>query len=500
MNGNLSITINKIKSIKHGILELPMNNGLYAIVGNNGIGKSTIIYSLAQLISKNSLSSFGIGVGDGDSYVEFEYEGVVNRWKVQQDKLSQNKVFLRKPNNQIKVNGMYEGSLFFGFRFQNYDKVKKLIAENKITEDMLTEADSYIVEQLGFILHGNKEYYSSRKIVRIKNKEEVIKLCLDETPYFCFNGTELTSQYGMSSGECIMLSLLHFIYHSIIRRSLDPKLPVLMLIDELEVALHPVAVFRFMDLLCDLTKERDNLIIYITSHSPEVIKKIEPRNMFKIEIDNSNEHNTLNVINPCYPSYAIRDVFQHDGYDWLLLVEDKMAKIIIDDILLDLQLLKSKLVHVLPVGGWQNVLSLQYDLFKNNILGVGKQVISILDGDVKHECEKNKLYNSMPKYFLPISSVEKYLKNILVDNKNPHMYQQINDALFQITPLSSVINNYINTRKTKDINGKLFYSLMLNAMKERSIDEQKFVTVIASIIKKNVDFSSFNNFLTNLLR
>lgn len=28
------------------------------------------------------------------------------------------------PKNQIHINGMYEGSLFYEFRFQNYNKVK----------------------------------------------------------------------------------------------------------------------------------------------------------------------------------------------------------------------------------------------------------------------------------------------------------------------------------------------------------------------------------------
>jgi hypothetical protein len=310
---------------------------------------------------------------------------------------------------------MYEGSLFFGFRFQNYDKVKKLIRDGTITRDTLSDADDYIVENLGYILHGDRAHYKSAKIRRIKNKQIVAQMGLDETPYFMISGDILVSQYGMSSGESLMLSLLHFIYNSIVRRSLDPKLPALMLIDEIEIALHPVAVSRLIDLLNDLTDVRENLTVYITSHSPEVITKIRPCNMFKIELDSANPSNTLLITNPCYPSYAIRDVYRHDGYDWLLLVEDELAKIVVESILVDLGIHNSKLIHVTPVGGWENVLKLQADLLRNNVLGEGKQIMSILDGDIQSHCNSNKDYQWLPKLFLPIASVEKYLKKVLLD-------------------------------------------------------------------------------------
>jgi len=501
MDSTLQITIHKIKSINHAVIELPIENGVFAIVGNNGTGKSTIIYSFAQLINKGSLSSFGIGYGDGDSYVEFDFEGINNRWEVNQDKFDSNKVFLPTPANQIHINGMYEGSLFFGFRFQNYEKVKNLISTGKITEDNLSDADDYIVKNLGYILHGDETHYSNSKIVRIRNKYMVKSLGLNETPYFMFSGDLLVSQYGMSSGESLMLSLLHFIYNSIVRRSLDPKLPALMLIDEIEIALHPIAVSRLIDLLNELTNNREKLTIYITSHSPEVINKIKPNNMFKLELDDSESANTLIVTNPCYPSYAIRDVYCHTGYDWLLLVEDDLARIIVESILIDQKINDSKLTHVTPVGGWDNVLKLQIDLLRNNVLGEGKQILSILDGDIKSECNRNKKYKTLPKLFLPIASVEKYLKKVLLDKRDNTIYKRINDEFFQLRSLNSVIQDYRNSRIVNDRNGKKFYKLfILKAVNERNIDEQNFIMRLAVIIKETIDFSAFNASISEAIR
>ena len=86
----------------------------------------------------------------------------------------------------------------------------------------------------------------------------------------------------MSSGECLLVSLLHFLYNSIVRRSLPVDQKVLVLIDELELALHPVAVLRLMDFLKNLVKEHSNLIIYLSSHSPEVIRTMPPSELYKV--------------------------------------------------------------------------------------------------------------------------------------------------------------------------------------------------------------------------
>ena len=498
MKNNIKMTIHKIKAIYNAEIEIPFESGLYALVGNNGTGKSTIIYCLAQLINKKSLSSFGVDFRDGDSYLEFEYGSIKNRWEILQDAQDPRKIYMPTPKNQIRINGMYEGSLFYGFRFQNYNKVKNLMDNGDINIDLLCDADQYIVEQLGYILHGDKSYYMSYELKRIKNKELVRKMDLNETPYFMTKDNSLISQYAMSSGECITLSLLHFIYHSIIRRSLDEKLPALMLIDEIELTLHPVAISRLLELLQSLVQNRENLIIIITSHAPEVINKIDPKNIFLLELNPTTQSNSLTIINPCYPAYAIRDVYRHDGFDWLLLVEDELSKIIVKSTIDDLNLSNSKLLHIVPVGGWSNTLKLQYDLLANNVLGVGKHIISILDGDIKNECNK-KPYKSMEKLFLPIASTEKYLKKVLIDEKNNSIYKKINDDLFPIESLKDLLNDYKNTYKD-DPDGKKLYNLLIKNAAKRQITQSEFVFRLSKIIKENVDFSDFCSGLTRILK
>ena len=49
----LSVSIDNVKGLDHLKLTLPLEAGIYAITGNNGTGKSTIINCMAQMIARN---------------------------------------------------------------------------------------------------------------------------------------------------------------------------------------------------------------------------------------------------------------------------------------------------------------------------------------------------------------------------------------------------------------------------------------------------------------
>ena len=183
----------------------------------------------------------------------------------------------------------------------------------------------------------------------------------------------------------MLISLLHFVYNALIRRSLPTVQPILMLIDEIELALHPVAVSRLIDLLNEIIKEHNNLTVLLTSHSPEVIRKISPNNLFMME---TNEEGIIQPTAPCYPSYAIRDVYMHDGFDYVILVEDLLAKYVVEKVIKQEGLNNGCLINVLPIGGWENVLKFQNEAYHTNTFGIGTNVFSILDGDVMGNVKK----------------------------------------------------------------------------------------------------------------
>lgn len=297
----------------------------------------------------------------------------------------------------------------------------------------------------------------------------------------------------MSSGECLLVSLLHFIYNALIRKSLPVNQPILMLIDEIELALHPVAVSRLIDLLNSIIKEHNNLTVVLTSHSPEVIRKISPNNLYMMEVD---DNNSVQFYSPCYPSYAIRDVYMHSGFDYVILVEDLLAKYVVEKQIQKLSLATGKLVNVLPIGGWENVLKFQMMAYSTNTFGVGTTIFSVLDGDVKNENNIGREYSKLQKMFLPINSIEKYLYKVCTNNSCSKVKREVNDTFFNVESLDEILADYV---ESGDNNGKALYRRILNNLERRGITEESFIKELCEIIMRHENFSAFSSELTSRL-
>ena len=457
----LLIRIHNIKNIKDAQIEIPFDNGIYTIVGSNGCGKSTLMLCMAQLLS-NQLSRLAVSDAKTDSFVEFEVDGNESIWR------RSNTPKWQHFGKRHKYNGLYEGSLFYGTRFEDSTNIERMIENGRITEHELADADDYVKDKMSYILHGDLIHY--RTLKRIKNKLVAQQLNIRNRPYFINVDDHLISQYKMSSGECLLVSLLHFLYNSIVRRSLPDNQKILVLIDELELALHPMAVLRLIDFLKQLVQGHSNLIIYLSSHSPEVIRTMRPSDLYKV----NNIDGKLSIESNCYPSYLIRDLYSNVSPDFLLLVEDELSQLFVNKILSRYSLRASKLIHCVPVGGWQNVLELHKELYTKKVLGVNTSIVSILDGDI--ESELNKEQKKLPHIFLPIPSLEKFLYSVVKENSNPPFKRIINDKYFIVHSLDEIVSQYNKgiLNGSKD-NNKNFYSKIRTELENIGTNEQVFI-------------------------
>lgn len=131
------------------------------------------------------------------------------------------------------------------------------------------------------------------------------------------------------------------------------------------------------------------------------------------------------------------------------------------------------------------MLKLHHDMVTYNTLGVGKSIISIYDGDVKDSIAKKEEYKDLPKCFLPIPSVEKYLKKKFVDEPDRLFIKLIGDKYFTQRSLNDIIADYLNdsrTSKTKDNDGKNLYKIILANLHRIGISENEFVKYLADDI------------------
>ena len=474
----LKIVISHIKNIKKAELEIPFDNGIYTFVGANGCGKSTLMLCMAQLLSKNQLGKLRIGDIDNYSFVEYKNDDLVQKW------CWNSTGHLVSKGQSFKYNGMYEGSLFYGTRFEDSTNIEQMIQEGKITEERIADADKQVKEQLSYIIHGDLKHYGT--LMRLKNKKVAEELGITNRPYFIRVGSCLISQYRMSSGECLLISLLHFLYNSIERRSLPVDKKVLVLIDELELALHPIAINRLMEYLQKLVNEHSNLVIYLSSHFPEVIRRMSPSSLYRL----NNVDGNLTLESNCYPSYLIRDLYSNVAPDFLFLVEDHLAQFVVNRVLSQNNLRSSKLIHCVPVGGANNVLELHRELYSKKILGTNAKILSILDGDMQENLSKNQ--KKLPHLFLPIMSVEKFLYSVIKENSNPALRRIINDKYFIVSSLNDIVAEYNKgTLEGATDNNKNFYKVLCNQLVSIGTSEEVFVSGLCDDIVENIDFTKF---------
>lgn len=478
----LNLKIKEIKNIKCAELDLPFDNGIYTFVGANGCGKSTLMLCLAQLLSKMQLQKLKVGDITEHSLVQFSIGEKIQKWGW----TSAQQPFCT--GDKLKYNGMYEGSLFYGTRFEDSTNIEQMIQDGKITNDKIADADKKVKEQLSYIIHGDLDHYAT--LMRLKNKKVAEGLGIKNRPYFINVGSHLISQYRMSSGECLLISLLHFLYNSIERRSLPIDQKALVLIDELELALHPIAINRLMEYLQELVNEHSNLVIFLSSHSPEVIRRLKPAYLYKV----NNDDGIVSLETNCYPSYLIRDLYSNVSPDYLLLVEDRLAQLVVNNVLSTNCLRNSKLIHCVPVGGANNVLELHKELYSKKVLGTNTKIISILDGDMQGKLTKEQ--KKIPSLFLPIPSVEKFLYSVIKENSDKKLRKIIKDKYFVVTSLDNIIAEYNKgTLNGVSDNNKNFYAVLCNNLKKIGTSEDTFINGLCDDIINNVDFT---NFVANL--
>ncbi|MDE8035106.1 AAA family ATPase [Actinobacillus equuli subsp. equuli] len=76
----LQLKVKNFRNIHELDIELPIKKGVYAISGENGIGKSTILTILSKLVYTAAFNSYFKYDGDSSSEIIFTYKGKKNKW------------------------------------------------------------------------------------------------------------------------------------------------------------------------------------------------------------------------------------------------------------------------------------------------------------------------------------------------------------------------------------------------------------------------------------
>jgi energy-coupling factor transporter ATP-binding protein EcfA2 len=489
---NLRITVNKIKSISHLQIDLPVDKGLYAITGQNGSGKSTLVTCASSVFFNMRMKDY-FGATDQDAYISSIFGDATRSWRK-----NEHGKWASESRGSMELKGFYEGSIIFGNRFRNtnYESLKKI---DLINEALLAPADDFIRLNLGRILHNNEAFYE--KLLRVNSREAGSKFTFRGDIFYYEKNGRRVSQFHMSTGENMLVSILHSLYLRNTDRASLSK-PCVMFLDEIELALHPSSLKRLLVFLKDMA-EQFNYAIYFSTHSIELVGAIHPQNIFFLE---RYADGSLEVLNPCYPAYATRILYDHFGYDHILLVEDDLAKELITRLLRNHKLLTGRLVHVLPCGGYTNVIELAREVVNSNLVGKMASISIILDGDVETDAKsymtKNQIRNNIPMSFLPVESLEKYLKSNLFDAVDQRLFRTLNDFIFHQVSLSELIDeSRIGGQSASDTSGKKLYKKLEGELHKRQKTRAELVEItIRHLLENNEsEMAKIVNYLTERL-
>ena len=242
-----------------------------------------------------------------------------------------------------------------------YNKAKKAIARPMENQNDINEYLSYILET----------EYAINKLTESADSN-VYKFCVGDTYNY--------SSFNTASGEDVLVNLLGQILH----------LPEssLILIDELEVGLHPKIQRRLIDVLYIISQRQRKQFI-ITSHSYAVIDSVPKFSRIFIQ------NNAGNFISKnCLTTYETLTRMDSEAFPVAMIyVEDKESKLIVDNAIAEINRENpgvARLVKPIIIGSANDT----YKYFKTRqSLGSDETLFPkaacILDGDMQSLKDKN---------------------------------------------------------------------------------------------------------------
>lgn len=99
---------------------------------------------------------------------------------------------------------------------------------------------------------------------------------------------------------------------------------------------------------------------------------------------------------------------------------------------------------------------------------------------------KHKQYKYLSPDYLPISSLEKYLKEKLTINIDSQLYNKLDNYLFQKRPISAILNKYkAEVDWATDTDGKRLYGFLLNELRSMRKDREDLVEIVVKYLLEN---------------
>lgn len=403
-------------------LEIKFESPVTVISGSNKTGKTTVLLSIAcshfdfkkrnytngklerqtwsdvMKITKHDKQTF-----DWTYHLSIKTGAKIERKRGQRKKDTKKWNGLAKKESQIKgVNVVYL-DLDRILPARHHSPVLHKKARDAEGGAVSAEKQAFIEECLSYVL---EEKYSLKKLAEHLGKD-----------LLGYSASNSYSSYNSASGEDVLSRMLI--------DCIDAPKKSLILIDELELGLHPKIQRRLMDVIFEVSR-RDEKQFVVTSHSPTVISSVP--DFARVFIDSNNgDRKTISPIS-INAALSKMDSIAHPLVD--VFCEDDCSRRIINKALQVVEGRRvagfsSKLINVIESGvadkTYQNFV-VRSRIFDKVTIRSGHACV--LDGDMlgKKDKEGNEIYPQQDGlFFLPGGMApEKFLCD-LYEKNNPNV-------------------------------------------------------------------------------
>lgn len=348
--------------------------GLYIVTGKNGSGKTTLFTCLSRIKNSNAFR-MGFPATNGNDRLDF-FSGYI-QYEVDGETVK----YSKRASGRWKADKQKDVLSLMGYpqvvNITTNDN--RIFTQTEIVPRKNNQGDIWINRRLNEIFGTDKytnmirittgQLYRGRGKVAVDTRRRNIAYAIP------IGDGKFYTERNFSFGEIVLLNLLYDI-HNVLNGSL-------VLIDELELALHPSAQIRLLSCLKEMVQEK-GLTILITTHSASLIRSQKD----VILLEDTTNNGLIEVLYNCPPAKAIGAIGMREDTmpDIVVLVEDDMAKALFEN-------LKRKYmsccpdqdyldIRVLEIGGYTNVINFYLEA-SNYIFYDNVYVVAFMDKDVE---------------------------------------------------------------------------------------------------------------------
>lgn len=300
---------------------------IVAIVGENGVGKSTIIQAAASVYKDPRRSLFASEFFPDTAWEELT--GVEIKASVREGNNSKI-VSVRKPSTRWRGNETRRERKVEFLDLRRTQPIYAKTGYSKLAKRNVQEsrAEQFTVEQKNrFSTIVGKTYSTVKQSITNVDSNRPV-------PVVSINGN-IYSGFHQGAGESTIANLI----------SLEIPQYSLVLIDEIETSLHPRAQRRLIKDLANISREK-KVQFLITTHSPYILEELPIAS--RIYVFNNTERK--NVVNGISVEFALSKMDEEIYPELDIYVEDEVAKILLQEILAKNNLDLLPRIAIIPYG------------------------------------------------------------------------------------------------------------------------------------------------------